>query len=646
MSDSLPTMAIGIDGSGYFNGRSFTEIEFSGKHAESGEEWLYLVKFLETVDSSAPAECQRILEIIDYYRVLQGLLDVRKTSLLDFRPIVYDNASVNTGWRAGVGALLEEKRKELHSTAFPDEPYHPLLRLRCIDHIANLVPKHFQHELLALTEDANIPHLLSGREHASNHVVRWVHLVIGGSNQRVFRHFCRAAGLNDPPSLRRIDSSRYINLEVGMQTVYHYFPIIILFLVSHRNSLLKENGYRNLELLLDPDVLAVIRLRALMCDKFLRPFMKEAAGFDTAQSHANRLANWRSYLQREIQSGDFSLLEEEQESIVSTPYNALVNDFVRCFRANSDLQTFIEKLELPSEGSFYALLHVLQRNLLNSVAENLTAMEDSNLADHVARINGSNVPPTHLEVFDQLKVLCKALSAEDNLIGLENVKSLSQNNVSSRWRSLVKRIKQYYSAYLTAILLMIERHLSDFIRQALELPPFPTIEIRPTNRPGESRFGIFKNLIKCNTNKCAFLLEAEIRARDFSPSEILGAMRDYWRRFHLCFVASKLVSRMPTRNNVDAAHANRLQDKLSKSAMWSPKNLYRHLVEIMIVDQMKLPKSTKVLKQQILDFVRNFVAPDCPSQETVPQLIARTQEIFQEWISGLVANLFTINDAI
>ena len=67
----------------------------------------------------------------------------------------------------------------------------------------------------------------------------------------VFRGFCRALDVR-PPSIRAVDETRYINMEVAALTVYQYFDVMLLFQLWRWGSMTAKDK-KSLLLLFSPE---------------------------------------------------------------------------------------------------------------------------------------------------------------------------------------------------------------------------------------------------------------------------------------------------------------------------------------------------------------------------------------------------------
>jgi hypothetical protein len=122
---------LSCDAAGMKLKRDFCGIVVGGT-SKKGKDWVHFLNYKEISGvHSAVMEVELITNTLKFLNGIQSRLKLAPlTRLYHFTSIVYDNASVNTGANAGVGALFGEARLEqLIADRLPASDLKPFLRI-------------------------------------------------------------------------------------------------------------------------------------------------------------------------------------------------------------------------------------------------------------------------------------------------------------------------------------------------------------------------------------------------------------------------------------------------------------------------------------------------------------------------------------
>jgi len=142
-----------------------------------------------------------------------------------------------------------------------------------------------------LNSNWNLSFLTSkGQKHASTYIVLYLMKTLLGKGHRdTFRAFLQKHGEKPFPFIR-VCETRFSTIEVLSRLVFQYFPYIYFYL-SQSYPILSGQERKAFAGLRHPDVLAVIKLRALKAQFFDLLFMNETKHISTFQQYSVFLNN-------------------------------------------------------------------------------------------------------------------------------------------------------------------------------------------------------------------------------------------------------------------------------------------------------------------------------------------------------------------
>lgn len=539
---------IGIDGSGTGLGRNFLELEFGGIFQH--QPWCYLVSCCENpkfTNQGAGGEMELILETIKYYGGLIEQLGGQPKRLHDFACIVYDTASTNTGCNTGLGVRLEEKRRESWSQSDGKSTYIPLLRKGCEDHIINLIPKYFGklvNQTFEPTPFKNIFTLL-------DRLIKSICNQCGGrDNHSEFKGFARALGV-EKVSIKPIDESRYINLEEGAVFVYQYFNLIIFWYAiswAKLSAVSKKDFYE----LCNPDILALLKIRAVGNQLILKPHMKGMAENDsTVEAHT-----LMTYLLSKI-----NFFRMAQPSLWNSFFVKFHKD---CNIALPDYSRGVFGMllkfgELKRQEEIFS--GILDQFSLASVQQTLN-QQCLSLKAHfekelIITVNRPQFPPQHYHELVALEAGIKAAQAT-RMQRLTHEWTRELFHPYGLWcipgrplaQDFDQRIFLYGSKYFEAIATKLYEKNGQFFHEVQNITV--PIYVKTTNRSGETNFGGMKSVLsKQSVRLRAINLEGYLKAKRFTIDQIHQAFDDFWERFNIIEKARVVLKNAQTGKQIE-----------------------------------------------------------------------------------------------
>jgi len=179
---------------------------------------------------------------------------------------------------------------------------------------------------------------------------------------------------------------------------------------------------------------------------------------------------------------------------------------------------------------------------------------------------------------------------------------------------------------------MLDKH-TKWVNDAIAIPSDMVVEIKPTNRTGESRFGSCKNLLKANSNKSAYLLEAELKLMCFSPEQIFIAM-DKYSPLCLYSLAENLRRMLPTRPKFDNKQRQQLDAERVDSSEWDAETIGKRFMDVMVRIELVLPEDTPITRDLLQKFISDHVSgTDTTETATKSVLYHIIQPYFRNWIN-------------
>lgn len=264
-----------VDGSGAKRGRDFTNVNFGGVDVD-GDSWVQTIEFHEHSGVfGAEAEAKLLFNCLQRINKIQDKIGVNCTKLWDFKSCVYDNASVNTGSISGVGARVEEERQKRWKAAGYTNPLTKMVTVGCSDHMVDLVSKSIT---LKITKDTKLD--VNG---FLKRLAKYCE-----ANRPAMDEFWRRALQLSPETKKDLemikhDKSRFISMDVIARLAYEQWDLFFLFYVESWPILTKPQR-KDFELMCDPLLFDLVKMRAQMSDSLLSSVMKDMKELKSAMA--------------------------------------------------------------------------------------------------------------------------------------------------------------------------------------------------------------------------------------------------------------------------------------------------------------------------------------------------------------------------
>ena len=264
--------------------------------------WSFPIRLVELFGNghTARAQCEVIQKCFYDLNVIQKKLDCHETKLYEIQLLVCDNTFSNIG-ENGVRGVLNQLRKlewQKESIEVQEKfPFADLITKGCDDHISNIVSHEFEKRICQLTTNWSMNHFLSvGKKHAATYsVIHVMKRLLGNPFRRPFRAFLK---FHDVKSFHfvRVSETRFSSIDIISLTVYQYYGPIVMFLYLCRVKL-TEQDLMVTQALLDPEILSIIKIRAVMASKVLLPFMETSNLLTNSECYQNYIKELQSQLQ-------------------------------------------------------------------------------------------------------------------------------------------------------------------------------------------------------------------------------------------------------------------------------------------------------------------------------------------------------------
>lgn len=148
LSEAL-NIDMALDGSGKQFSRQFLCISFTAnfKGSKAREKRVYAL--YEFTTGGAEKIVSMVIMLVSYIHNIQKSCNYSPMRLNDIKSVTLDNCNENRGYKNGVAALLQQKRKqEWHALNGETTPYIPMAVKGCDDHKANLVSTYYEQQLV------------------------------------------------------------------------------------------------------------------------------------------------------------------------------------------------------------------------------------------------------------------------------------------------------------------------------------------------------------------------------------------------------------------------------------------------------------------------------------------------------------------
>jgi len=236
-------LLISIDCTTTWWGRKFVAVLFGGID-KTNQPWMKLVDLWEGIDHTAETQVEVIIETLNR---LQQYQEQHKTQLWEFKSIVFDNTSENTGWKNGVAARLERKRQQMWQEKHSQEQLSPMIVKGCIDHMANLVTADFKRRLTHALQFWNCSELLKdGKECIIFNYLRRISKRFGRAPWKgEFQGFCAQQQCVSKVSINKCTTTRFVSFPLVARTVSNNQQLFLSWYTIHEAQLTTEDRYNS-----------------------------------------------------------------------------------------------------------------------------------------------------------------------------------------------------------------------------------------------------------------------------------------------------------------------------------------------------------------------------------------------------------------
>ena len=257
----------------------------------------------------------------------------KKTCLHHIVSLTTDNTGSNTGIN-GVRGVLERERR-LSWEEKKEGMYKPLFFSGCQDHIANLASTEFEQCLIDRTKYWKKDHFIDGKKHVSSSALcHIVSRIRSNVFHRAFKAYVRHC-TGETATFSRFSETRYASINLLAIQYLKWESFIMRFFYTCK-LLLTEMDIKYLKILVNPEIKAIIKIRALFGLKILFPIMSLAKDSSEGTSFLIKLENIKHAIQ---------LIEQNPQSMSSQ-----INEKnVKFVEANEREVENIESLEANKE---------------------------------------------------------------------------------------------------------------------------------------------------------------------------------------------------------------------------------------------------------------------------------------------------------
>ena len=254
--------------------------------------WRRSAKVVETVKHKAEQQVEVIVNLLEDLNTYQRELGLKETRAYHITSLTTDNTGSNTGENGVCGVLEAVRKKQWLSDSNPGS-CPPLLFKGCEDHVVHLIATEFERRLILRATSWGLSDQIDGKRHASATALCHI-LARLRSNlfRRAFRAFVRKSG-GKPPAIERYSETRYASVAILSLRFMENRAFILEFLFQVR-SLLTAIDLEALKWLFTPEVMEIIRTRALFAAHVLLPVMKGAAKVNQTHVWAKELGDHRA----------------------------------------------------------------------------------------------------------------------------------------------------------------------------------------------------------------------------------------------------------------------------------------------------------------------------------------------------------------
>ena len=265
------------------NARELLAIHFCGVGLTG--KWKQAVGVLEISGHKAADQVTILHNVLIDLNTYQRKLKLKETKLYDVTSLTTDNTSSNTGEK-GLKGLLEAERARLHKADACAEPYKKLIFKGCEDHITHLAATEFEKRLVIREVSWGRNQSVKSNRHISaTALCHIVALLRSAKFKRGFRDYVRKNGGQKHANFPRHSETRYASLCILALRYVQNEGFIILFL-HEMKSLLTEQDLNAIKVMLQPEIAAITRVRALYAAHCLLPLMKRAASLPPSEFKA------------------------------------------------------------------------------------------------------------------------------------------------------------------------------------------------------------------------------------------------------------------------------------------------------------------------------------------------------------------------
>lgn len=268
---------LGFDATSTYFNRNFLEIHVGGYNMLHKQLWIRPIAIVEFLPHDATTQTQLIINAIQQLNDLQQQINTKITKLYNFISMSSDNENLNKGALNGVITKLnqEQRRQYEEGKASGQEiviPYRDLIEKGCSDHIINLISKEFHRRIAALGKKWDMEELLppqasfSYPNRAAWLAMRTYKRCGTGSWKGAFQGFCERLG--NSISLSKVFSTRYLNVDLQLRSLYRYHQYFQVRYKSMQHSDITQKNHDDCKSLFDPDIQFITQLCAQAATEF------------------------------------------------------------------------------------------------------------------------------------------------------------------------------------------------------------------------------------------------------------------------------------------------------------------------------------------------------------------------------------------
>jgi len=252
--------------------------------------WAHTLGVVEIQGHKADSQVAILRRTLGEINKIQNARGWRETKIYEVASLTADNTGSNTGEKGVRGLLEKERQKEWREDGKLGE-CPPLLFKGCEDHIVHLASTELEKRIIARALSWQMTCAVEKKRHVSATAV--CHIVARIRSNLFYRAF-RAFAMEKEgrrPKFSRYSETRYASVNIISLEYLRSEKLILWFLRSCR-TLLTDEDIKALKVLLDPEMRAILRVRAVFAQKVLLPIMGISAKATDPEEHKRKLEHW------------------------------------------------------------------------------------------------------------------------------------------------------------------------------------------------------------------------------------------------------------------------------------------------------------------------------------------------------------------